>query len=260
MKAGQPAKPRILLVDDDQGLLRTMEDFLAHEGFAVACARDGKQALARMDEAMPDLLVLDISMPVMSGIEVLKRIQNPDGSMRCPVLVLTARAAMEPFFDGIAVDAFLAKPATQDALIGCIRQILAAHDDTNKREGRTQRKVLIGEGDAPRVESLQMAFRQAGYDTVVAETGGDVLERAVEELPDAILMNEILAGMNGSVVASLVRTMPATRSIPVVLYDESRPATTFGNHAWRVPEGVVTIAGSSDAWELLKAVKQALGS
>lgn len=253
------AGKRILLVDDDKGLLRTMEDFLAHEGFAVACACDGKQALARMDAAMPDLLVLDISMPVMGGIEVLKRIQNPDGSMRCQVLVLTARAAMEPFFDGIAVDAFLAKPVTQDALISRIRQILAAHDDADKRKVRTQRKVLIGEGDAPHVKSLQMAFRQAGFDTVVAETGPEVLEMAIRELPDAILMNEILTGMNGSVVASLVRTMPATRSIPVVLYDESRSVTGVGKYAWKVPAGVVAIARTFDASALLQAVKKALG-
>jgi DNA-binding response OmpR family regulator len=250
----------ILLVDDDEGLLRTMADFLAHEGFGVVRARDGKQALARMDAAVPDLMVLDISMPVMGGVEVLKRIQNPDGSMRCPVLVLTARAAMEPFFNGIAVDAFLAKPVTQEALISRVREILDAHDDTGKRDALTKRKVLIGEGDAARVESLQIAFRQAGFDTVVAKTGGDVLEKAIEKLPDAILMNEILTGMNGSVVASLVRIMPATRSIPVVLYDESRPATGLGIHAWTVPEGVVAVAGKSDALDLLKAVKKALGS
>lgn len=253
------ARKRILLVDDDKGLLRTMEDFLTHQGFEVVCAWDGKQALARMDEAKPDLLVLDISMPVMGGLEVLKRIQNPDGSMRCPVLVLTARAAMEPFCEGIAVDAFLAKPVTQDALISRIRQILAAHDDKGKRGARTQRKVLIGEGDATRVEILQMTFREAGFDTVVARIGGDVLEKAIKELPDAILMNGILTGMNGSEVAALVRTMPATRSIPVVLYDESRSATGFGNQAWKVPAGVVAIAGTSNAWALLKAVKKVLG-
>jgi len=82
MKNG-PRK-RNLLVDADEALLRTLTDCLVFEGFDVVEVRDGRQALARMDEATPDLLVLDISMPVMGGLEMLKRIQNPDWHQALP--------------------------------------------------------------------------------------------------------------------------------------------------------------------------------
>lgn len=258
--ANGDTEKHILLVDDDEALLRTMADFLIHEGFDVEWAHDGRQALARMDERVPDLVVLDISMPGMGGIEFLKRIQNPDGAMRCPVLVLTARAVMQQFFDGIAVDAFLAKPCSQDELARHVHRILAAHEDVKKCAGRTKHKILIGEGDARRTEDLQRAFRQVGYDTVTVETGPEVLEKAIEELPDAILLNGILPGMNGDAVASLTRTLPGTRSIPVVLYDENRPLAGFGHYGWKVPAGVVAIGGAFDSWELLKAVKGVIGS
>ncbi len=250
---------RILLVDDDEALVRTIVDFLRHEGFDVVPARDGKQALARMDEATPDLLVLDISMPVMGGLEVLKRIQNPDGTRRCPVLVLTARAAMEGFFDGIAVDGFLAKPCAQEELVNLIRQILSAQDGESRCARCTKRTLLAGESDPQRAQQLQDAFTGAGYEFIVAGTGPEVLEKAIEELPDAILINEILPHMNGSEVASLVRVMPSTRSVPIVLYDQTRTVADDRKYAWRVPDGVVALVGPTDPGKLLQAVEKALG-
>lgn len=247
----------ILLVDDDKALLRTLTDYLSHEGFEVWQARNGKQALACMDERTPDVMVLDIGMPVMSGLEVLRRIQRPDGSMRCPVLVLTARTLMQDFLEGIAVDAFLSKPFSQEALLRTLRQILSAEKRAHARAGRRDHKVLIGESDTLRAETLRKTFKNAGYEPIIVENGPDILEKAAGEMPVAILMNEILPRMNGSVVASISRTMPATRSIPVVLYDESRSGTDFGDHFWNVPEGVVVHEGV-DAAELLQVVKKVI--
>jgi CheY-like chemotaxis protein len=248
---------RVLLVDDDEALLRTLTDYLVSEGFEVVPARDGQGALSRIDEKVPDILILDISMPVMGGIEVLKRIQTPDGELRCPTLVLTARSAMQGFFRGIAVDGFLAKPCSQQELIRIIRQILSAKEVEARSSKRTKRKLLVGDHDPQRTLQLQNAFTEAGYELVVVRTGPEVLERSLQELPDAILMSETLPHMNGSVVASLVRTMPSTHLIPVVLYDETRGVgdTKCG---WKVPKGVTTLFGPTDPLRLLESVEKAL--
>ena len=250
---------RILLVDDDEALLRTLTDYLVSEGFEVVQARNGQAALSRIDEKVPDILILDVGMPVMGGIEVLKRIQTPHGELRCPTLVLTARSAMQGFFSGIAVDGFLAKPCSQEELVGLIRQILGVKEGQTTRTKRTKPKVLVGDHDQQRTLKLEKVFTEAGYELVVVMTGSDVLERASAELPDAILMAETLPHMNGSVVASLVRAMPSTHLIPVVLYDETRGVgdTKF---VWKVPEGVTALIGPSDPRRLLESVEKALSS
>ena len=210
-----------------------------------------------IDEKVPDILILDINMPVMGGIEVLTRIQTPVGELRCPTLVLTARSAMQGFFRGIAVDGFLAKPFSKEELIGIIRRILSAKEVETRSSKRKKRKLLIGGNDPQRTLQLQKVFTEAGYDLVVVRTGSAIMDRALVELPDAILLAENLPHMNGSVVASLMRTMPSTHSIPVVLYDETRRVGD-AKSVWTVPEGVAALVGPSDPHRLLKAVEEAL--
>ncbi len=254
------AGKRILLADDDKVLMRSMTDYLVFAGYEVVVAHNGKEALSRLDESVPDILVLDINMPGMGGLEVLRRIQSPDGRLPCPTLILTARSAMQAFFDGIAVEGFLAKPCSQDQLVTAIRQILNAKADEAPPAAPAARTLLVCDSDPERARQLQAVCERAGYEVVVVTTGSEVLERAYAESPDAILMSEILPNMNGSAVASIVRVMPSTRSIPIVLHDEFRTDDDDLKFAWKVPEGVVKLVGPTDPWKLLETVENALGT
>ncbi len=248
---------RILLVDDDETLLRVLTDFLLFEGYDVLQARDGREALRKIEERPPDILILDISMPVMGGLEVLKKLQTTGDKLRCPTLILTARSAMQGYFQGIAIDGFLAKPCSQEELISNVRRILRLRRGEQKPTGNGRPRLLLGEDDRRLAENLQEVFTEAGYELVVAETGPEVLEKAAAELPDGILLKELLPHMNGSVVASLVRTMPSTASIPVVLYDETRDRSD-ADHPWTVPEGITTLVGTAAAETLLESIAKVL--
>jgi DNA-binding response OmpR family regulator len=91
--SGGPKK-YILVVDDDEHLLQTLVDFLAFKGFETAGARSGEEALIKLSERKPDLVILDISMPGMGGVGFLRRITDAEGRRQCPVLVLTARGCV----------------------------------------------------------------------------------------------------------------------------------------------------------------------
>jgi DNA-binding NtrC family response regulator len=119
----QPAK--ILLIDDDPAVLLTVGDRLRLEGYDVIKAASGDQALILLRTDTPDLILLDVTMPGMTGLAFLKKISAPDGRPRHPVLVFTARSNMEPFFANTAVEGFLAKTADPQRLIEEIRRILA---------------------------------------------------------------------------------------------------------------------------------------
>jgi DNA-binding response OmpR family regulator len=127
----QPAK--ILLIDDDPAVLLTVGDRLRLEGYEVIKAAGGDQALNMLRTDTPDLIVLDITMPGMTGLAFMKRISMPDGRPRYPILVFTARSNMEPFFADMAVEGFLAKTAEPQRLIDEIRRILARTRDAPGR-------------------------------------------------------------------------------------------------------------------------------
>ncbi len=213
-------RPQVLFIDDDKHLTRTMRDFLEHEGFAVTTAATAEAGLKVLEKSTPDIIVLDISMPGMGGIGFLKRISDDKGTPRHPVLVLTARAVMKEFFDSVAVDGFLPKPCSELELIHGIKDILTARKPRAKSD--TRRRVLIGEDDVRMQPTYRRTLHANEFEVHFATSGPEVLEQAVAVQPDVIVMKELLPNMNGSVVARLIKSMPNTRGIPVVIHDETR--------------------------------------
>ena len=106
----QPEKSRILLVEDEENLANGLEYNLTAEGYAVALARDGKEAIKFFDESEFDLVVLDIMLPYFNGFEIAKHIRDKHPQM--PILMLTARTGVEDKVKGLELgaDDYLTKP------------------------------------------------------------------------------------------------------------------------------------------------------
>ncbi len=220
------SKHNILFVDDDRHLTRSMHDFLRHEGYNVTTASTAEAALKAIEIDKPDLIILDISMPGMGGIGFLKHISKADGSLSYPVLVLTARAAMNEFFTMLEVDGFLPKPCSEIDILRMIKKIL------HKSAGHTNTrcKILLGEDDPRRSQNLKIAFTAAGYDVSAVSSGPEVLEQAVSIFPDVIIVKELFSGMNGSAVSRLLKSIPKTGHIPIIVHDETREGGTPPMH------------------------------
>ena len=116
----------ILAVDDDADVAGLVEVILDQAGYRVATANDGAQALARVAESRPDLVILDLMMPEMSGFTVLRHLRSNPETLGIPVLILTARVTETDTTDAYALgaDVFLAKPFEPDELIDAIAALL----------------------------------------------------------------------------------------------------------------------------------------
>lgn len=114
----------ILLVDDDAELLSLLREYLEHEGFAVTASADAVQGFAAALAGAFDLLVLDVMMPVMSGIEVLRCLRAANSTL--PVVMLTARGDDQDRIVGLELgaDDYVPKPCTPRELTARIRAIL----------------------------------------------------------------------------------------------------------------------------------------
>lgn len=116
--------PHVLVVDDDDAIRDMVGTALRYAGFETTVAVDGRDALARLSETAPDLVVLDVLMPGIDGFEVCERLRNQGEAT--PIIFLTARAASRDVLEGFGRggDDYITKPFVLDELVARIRAVL----------------------------------------------------------------------------------------------------------------------------------------
>lgn len=250
---------RILLVDDDKHLVITLSDYLSFEGFEVTTAHSAEEALRKLSKTDPDLIILDIAMPGMGGTGFLKRMPVNEQGQSYPVLVLTARSAMEKFFDNIDVAGFLAKPCSEGVLLREISSILARREPRPTPAKRDGKRILLGEDNAKRAAEIAACLRSAGYRVEVATNGPTLLERATVLRPHVLLLKDDLPKIKGSALAPLLSAMPGLNKSPILLYDETREIGEDRHQRYRVPKGITKVVASDVPDVLLHAIDTTLG-
>src|SRR5258708_8161806 len=124
------AGAKILLVEDDPQAAGILEPILIAKGFSVAVARDGLEGLEKIKLLSPDLLLLDITMPRMDGIELCRHIKNNEALRLIPVVMLTALTDLEKKLEALeaGADDFVNKPYNSLQLMTRIRSLLKVKD------------------------------------------------------------------------------------------------------------------------------------
>ncbi len=188
------SKPtRVLVVDDEESFVEALRIGLTREGFVVDIARDGREALVRFDAAEPDIVLLDVMLPVLSGVDVCRRIRT---TSNVPIIMVTAKTEEIDAVVGLELgaDDYVTKPYRLRELVARMRAVLrrgVAAPDALPAQGMggvievdellvdTERhEVRLG------AEEISLPLKEFDLLTLLAENAGRVLTR--ESLIDRV--------------------------------------------------------------------------
>ncbi|MDA1125412.1 MAG: response regulator transcription factor [Bacteroidetes bacterium] len=177
------SKQTILVVDDERDLLDLIEYNLKKEGFKVLKAENGEEGISKAKEHKPDLILLDIMMPKMDGLEAVEIMRKDDDLKKTPIIFLTARSDEKTEIDGLnkGGDDYITKPISTTKLVSRIKAVLRRFEDSEQNANKLEvhdlqidkdRYIVLQEGNEfqlPRKEFELLFF--------LASRKGKVLDR-----------------------------------------------------------------------------------
>jgi len=220
-------KPSVLIVDDETGILDSLNILLRNEGFAPRLAHGGKEGLEKISEMSPDIVLTDIRMPHVSGVEILAAAREADPDV--PVILMTAQATLQSAMQAVNAGAYyyIQKPFRNDELVAILRRA-AEHRNLraeNKSLKQAIRRAERGGGTRPVgtskswLDVLRLVETVAPTDSTVliqgeSGTGKEVIARYIHELstrtegpflsincgalPESLLESELFGHVKGS--------------------------------------------------------------
>lgn len=213
LAAGHPVQGefRVLVVDDDPDMAGFLVRLLRQQGLKTEIAEDGHQALARVAESPPDLILLDVQMPGPDGFEICRRLKASEATALLPVVLVTALEDHDSRVRGIeaGADDFLSKPVRREELVARVKTLRRLHETRKELEGRR----LAAEVEAK--EAIRKAFSRylspRLAERVLAESPqGDVFRN----LSDRAAVVALFADLRG--FTRLSETVPVSSIVPML--------------------------------------------
>jgi len=194
----------ILIVDDEPKITRLARDYLEHAGFAVQTALDGASALAALRSAKPDLIVLDLGLPDMDGLDVTRSVRKDSN---VPIVMLTARGEESDKLVGLELgaDDYLTKPFSPKELVARVRAVLRRADNAREpaASGETLRVADV-EFDLPRMRVLR-----AGQGVDLTATEFELLVTLARQPGRIFSRAQLLDAVRGTAFESYERAIDA---------------------------------------------------
>ena len=209
---------KILLVDDNEINLMMTEMVLSEMHYEVETATSGEAAIELLQQNQYDLMLLDIIMDGMSGIETLARVRDMTEISGIRTIFLTSSSQVADMTEAIRLGAmdFIRKPALPEKLVAAVQRALLEQEKD---------KILAVDDDEMSLMTVETLFG-IRYDVRCASSGAEALAEMEKEKPDLVLLDLRMPGMDGLEVLERIRDMEGCEDLPVVFLTADRDPGT----------------------------------
>ncbi|MFV1997044.1 MAG: PleD family two-component system response regulator [Acidiferrobacterales bacterium] len=220
-------KANILLVDDETVNLDVVSRRFSREDYLVTHAASGDKALELMTVQQFDLVVLDVYMPDMDGIEVLKKIKADVATRETPVIMLSADSSTKLIRKCLLLGAadYLTKPLIMDLVRNRIE--INLRNQCQVTSTTNELSILIVDDHRLNITLLDRLITKLGHRTIPATNGEEALQKLNDEKPDLVLLDIIMPDMSGIEVLTEIRKTYAATELPVIMITAEDDSATM---------------------------------
>lgn len=202
---------QVLIVDDNAQAACLIEKYLRDVGYTIEVARNGVEGIEKAKRCKPDLIILDLLLPLKDGWQVMKELKGHPLCKNIPIIIVSIIDEKNLGFGLGAVNYFV-KPVDREELVEAIRR-LPFRDDSPKHNPR----VLVIDDDKTSLELISLILEEEGYEVIQCVNGKDGIELAREEKPVVIILDLLMPEKSGFNVAYELKQDLVTRNIPIIV-------------------------------------------
>ncbi len=206
---GGGRQKRVLIVEDKPHARTLLHTYLTESGYTVEIAVNGVEALEKAKLWKPDVITLDILIPVKDGWQVLRELKDHPLCKEIPVIIISMVDERNVGFGLGAVEYFV-KPVQKDDLIAAVKKV-------EGRGSRSSAKILVIDDDKSVTDLVEIILEAEGCTVIKAHNGKEGLALAEKEKPDLIILDLVMPEMSGFNVAYQLKHNTATYTIPVMI-------------------------------------------
>ncbi|MFH1415163.1 MAG: response regulator [Elusimicrobiota bacterium] len=200
-------KKKILVIESEDIIAAVLRDSLQNTGYDVAMANSGIEGLRRAIQEIPNVIILDIMMPGLDGIQVLKELKAEKTTKEIPVIIMS-----------VTSDKYRNEVLKLGA-VGFFKKPLDFKQLNDKIRTVTEKKTVMVVEDNPEIlRLLHVRLQSMGYDVIGAEDGPTAIERAKKTKPDVILMDIVLPREDGFEITRQLKKDEELEKIPVIAF------------------------------------------
>ena len=211
--AGLPGgeKPLVLIIEDNQQAAQLIQVYLQEAGYRTEFARDGAEGLEKAKRLKPNIITLDMIMPIKDGWQVLKELKRHPICKNIPIVIISITDEKKLGFSMGAVDYFV-KPVNREELLKVMQKIPIRVNNHKQHP-----KVLIIDDDRTAADLIHVILEAEGYEVIKSMNGKEGVRIAAQEAPDLIILDLIMPDISGFNVAYQLKQQVSTRKTPIII-------------------------------------------
>lgn len=206
---------RILVTDDDPAVLTFTRKTLTRGGFTVETATNGQVALKVLERFKPDLIISDIVMPQMDGVDFFKALRASDKTSMIPVIIITENERYRALFQELGVSKFMEKPIEPQDLLSKVKEILF--------RDKGQKRVLIIDQKGEVSDDMSAIIEKGGAVTSCADNSADAMAMALTIKPKVLFIDVLFEGGVARQMIRALRCFISLKDLVIVTFTHFDP-------------------------------------